>query len=256
MVRLMKFEDFNGPPTDKMWLLAHSESLAPAERVARLEDVANLALQRVKLGQNIDTAGEEREQLRTKMWLAFMPSLRTTAAGLPHNADVAGEVLCYVRPLLKEVVIDNTSSLNGNGRNTNIEGLLAEMAVLGTILWSHANDTSRARRRVLPATARQDASVPNKRFASGFDILLDTQGETIPIQVKATSLDLKKRIKHGFPIRAYERGIVTIRVSQLVLAHKQFAPHILADAVIAGDEKALVQANVKIDDEIKNAWPI
>lgn len=247
----MKLGDFNRPLGDNLYFAAHAEALEPAVRLRTLEGAENFAVQRLALGANTDTNSEAQMRLTANMWLAFMPSLRVTAAGLPHHADVADEVLDNLRPLLDQTVIENTKSARGSGLAYKVEGQIAEMAVLGTLLWGHSNLADRASRSVLPATSQQDRSSPKKRLSEGFDIQLATPHRIIPIQVKASSREIEKRLKRRLPpTNQYRRGIVTLYVSRLIPDHMNYPAQMLADAVIRGDEAVLTEANHLIDKSI------
>jgi hypothetical protein len=243
--------------TDTMGYLAHTPSLVPHDRLTRLNLVAEFVARDLESAGEPTHEGEYVQALRMRTWLACLPSLRTTAAGLSHTAEISEEVLESLVLTLKEAVTGSTKTIREFRGGSTIHGQIAEMAVLSTLLWSHANNPKHAGRSVLPASHDQDIS-QSCGPASGFDLVLNMQGVFARLQVKSSDKEFMAQQRKGYYGRLYRRGIAIVYASRLIGREEDpnYAPQILADAIISEDEGLLTRANEGIDMAIKKAWPL
>lgn len=242
--------------TDTMGFIAFNETLPARERLARLQSVAEFAS--CLLADNGEPActGAYMRSLEMRTWFACMPTLEAIASGARHDADISDEVLGNLKPVLKEALDCAAGNTLGNGSRAQVQGYVAEMAVLGALVWSHANLFERVRRYVLPASRTQDRSSGlGKR--DGFDVILDKQDVFVPIQVKSNDRNYRKQQRHGFITKGYQQDVAVVYVSRLVDQERDshYASLLLADSIIRDDYDELFNAVEGIDAAIKSARP-
>lgn len=242
---------------EAMGYLAHTPSIDPAERLTRLDRVAAQTADCLEAGGEPATAGEYLTSMQLRTWLACLPSLRATAADLPHDADTAQQSLANLQPTLHELTIGGSEATSGPKGEAGAYGLLAEVAVLGTVLWSHATHPQRAGRSIIPATPSQDRSQKDKGngLLTGFDLLLDTQRAFVPIQVKSSHRGAVRQMIYGYNARQYKEAIAVVYLSSLIGEENipNYESYILADALVKEDEASLVKANETIDAAVAKA---
>jgi hypothetical protein len=136
-----------------------------------------------------------------------------------------------VSPTAKGFLFQLNSGRN-EGYGQQIRGGMSELAILSTLWWGVTNGQFHPDTFIFPTTKSQDASQPSQVWRTGYDLLLGTEGELMPLQVKSSRYDVP-----------YHPDIFKIRPLQLINYGARTAARHLLEAFVDNDVKSLTHAN-------------
>jgi hypothetical protein len=226
---------------DSLEYIALHSPVSAEERTIRFMQTASILEGCVNDQPAPATEGAHRNLLRIRTWQACMPMLLCQASETEVSNDDLETVLGNIRNLLADTLTDCADMSSGARSGTTISGQLAEIAVLGALVWSSLN----GRRKpdlILPATSAQDFA-HSTRSGKNFDISVYRNGKHIPVQVKSSREEFMRKQRFGSTKPRGADVAKTVFVSTLVeYNNPRYAPEILADTIVKLDSSGLEYA--------------